>query len=382
MGQVIHIGDPNEEKIAVLDLQTGETRTLLRSAIATVPEWASGEDSIRCLAGSFDSPVTCQPIHLLAFGRPCPGGSTKLFRRQADAGSKTARATPSGVWCGLSAAILGLSAWLVLPTSGVAQQIPLAEQPFNEFSLRARGQPVIPIFDGWYPNPDGTRSLCFGYKNLNLEEALDVPLGPDNLIEPAAFDGLQPTHFAPAPESLDRTDPKARYRRQYCVFIVRVPADFGERRIRWTVRAHGETISNPGHVLPTYVIDEPRSDGRGAVAPRLRIGNGGTTVQGRNGATVGPLRAKVGTPLPLEVSAEHPSGRTWLGWFHHQGAGAVTFSVSESTVEGTSGTATTTATFSRAGEYVLLIQAIDTVDDLEFMCCWTNVWVRVTVEES
>ena len=24
------------------------------------------------------------------------------------------------------------------------------------------GGPIVPIFDGWYDNPDGTNSLCFG----------------------------------------------------------------------------------------------------------------------------------------------------------------------------------------------------------------------------
>lgn len=262
-----------------------------------------------------------------------------------------------------------------------AQQIPQAQQPFNEFALRPSGQPVIPIFDGWYPNPDGSRTICFGYKNLNLEEALDVPLGPDNFVEPRAFDGLQPTHFAPAPESLDRGNRKARYRRQYCVFTVRVPESFDERVV-WTLRVHGETISNPGHLRPTYVIDEPRSDGLGAVAPVLRIGANGEGVRGRNGVSAGPYRTRVGVPLPLSVSVEHPSERVWVGWFHHQGAGTVSFGESETVVDGRNGLVTTSATFSRAGEFVLLVQAISSVADFEFMCCWTNGWVRVTVEGS
>ena len=50
-----------------------------------------------------------------------------------------------------------------------AQRIPQPQRTFNELVLRPAGQPVIPIFDGWYENPDGTKSMCFGYKNLNLE---------------------------------------------------------------------------------------------------------------------------------------------------------------------------------------------------------------------
>ena len=29
--------------------------------------------------------------------------------------------------------------------------------------VRATGGPVVPIFEGWFPNPDGTYQLCFGY---------------------------------------------------------------------------------------------------------------------------------------------------------------------------------------------------------------------------
>ena len=65
--------------------------------------------------------------------------------------------------------------------------------------LRPRAQGIVPIFDGWYRNEDGSSDLCFGYYSLNTEEAVDIPLGPANAIEPAEFDGGQPTHFDPVP---------------------------------------------------------------------------------------------------------------------------------------------------------------------------------------
>jgi len=270
---------------------------------------------------------------------------------------------------------------LVAGGSLQAQRIPLARQTFSEFSLRASGQPVVPIFDGWFENPDGSKTICFGYKNLNLDEALDIPLGPDNFIVPSEFDGAQPTHFAPAPESLDPDDPKARYRRQYCVLPVRVPGDFGGE-IVWTLRARGETITNPGNLLPAYIVDEPMSDSRMTEAPVMRIGENGPQTRGRNGVTVGPYRVRVGEPLPLTISLEHPDERVWIGLFHYQGMGEVSFRDSELWAEGPDKTASTTATFSTPGEYVLLVQAINTVDDFEFICCWTNGFVRVTVEGS
>ena len=48
------------------------------------------------------------------------------------------------------------------------------------------GQNVSPTFEGWEPNPDGTSSLWFGYMNRNDEEQLDIPVGPDNNIQPGS----------------------------------------------------------------------------------------------------------------------------------------------------------------------------------------------------
>src|SRR5262245_59006840 len=59
------------------------------------------------------------------------------------------------------------------------------------------GQDVSPAFEGWRNNPDGTIDLMFGYFNRNQEQELDVPVGPDNNIEPGGPDQGQPTHFYP-----------------------------------------------------------------------------------------------------------------------------------------------------------------------------------------
>ena len=115
--------------------------------------------------------------------------------------------------------------------------------------LRPSGQPVIPLFEGYYQNTDETYEICFGYFNLNTEEDVDIPLGPANFIEPAEFDGAQPTHF-------DKV-PVARYRRHFCVFTVNVPADFGDGEVVWTLNTHGEAISTPGKLLPSFILDEP-----------------------------------------------------------------------------------------------------------------------------
>src|SRR5438034_4141989 len=57
------------------------------------------------------------------------------------------------------------------------------------------GQSVTPAFEGWYPNPDGSFDLLLGYYNRNQTEVLDIPVGPNNRIEPGGPDQGQPTHF-------------------------------------------------------------------------------------------------------------------------------------------------------------------------------------------
>ena len=270
-----------------------------------------------------------------------------------------------------------LSFWV----PAAAQQIPFGQRPFNEMSLRASGQPVIPVYDGWYPNDDGTFSICFGYFNLNTEQAFDVPLGPANMIEPAAFDGAQPTRFDPAPDpTLTR-----KYRHHWCVFSVRVPPDFGDQRLTWTLNTQGEDLSVPGHLIPAYVLDEGTSPGRGAVAPVMRLAATGPEGQGRNGVGGEPRTVSVGTPLELTAWVEHPEPGTWLGWTKHQGPGDVMFSAAEVVVADPEGSATTTASFSEPGEYRLRVQAINDpgpqnpTGGFEFHCCWTNGYVTVTV---
>jgi hypothetical protein len=59
------------------------------------------------------------------------------------------------------------------------------------------GQSVTGALEGWFPNRDGSFSILLGYYNRNLKEELDIPIGPDNRIEPGGPDRGQPTHFMP-----------------------------------------------------------------------------------------------------------------------------------------------------------------------------------------
>ena len=90
----------------------------------------------------------------------------------------------------LRAGVGGMTLALLFAAAGGAQVTQFSERVFNEQVLRPRGQPVIPLYEGYYPNPDGTYEICFGYFNLNTEEDVDIPLGPNNVIEPVEFDGM------------------------------------------------------------------------------------------------------------------------------------------------------------------------------------------------
>jgi hypothetical protein len=143
--------------------------------------------------------------------------------------------TPGRVVCGL-VAVLFLATPLLLPAQRGA--VPNRDWPLAVANVLPSGQPVVPIFESWIPNPDGTIQFSFGYINLNSEEVLHIPLGPDNFIEPRKFDGFQPTHFEVAPKE------RARFARHQSVFIVTAPQGF-KGDVVWTLRVRGQTYSSP-----------------------------------------------------------------------------------------------------------------------------------------
>jgi hypothetical protein len=110
---------------------------------------------------------------------------------------------------------LVITGWLT--DSSVHAQLP-GQLPGVE-PLHDNGQDVTPAFEGWFKNPDGTFDITLGYNNRNLKEEIDIPIGPNNKIEPGGPDQGQPTHFMP--------------RRGWGVFTVTVPKDFGTKKITW-----------------------------------------------------------------------------------------------------------------------------------------------------
>ena len=317
----------------------------------------------------------------------------------------TSRSTPVTLVCvllmgGLLGCASGLDGQLV-PRPAVSQM------NWQLGTVRSSGQPVVPMFEGWYQNENGTYRLCFGFFNLNREEAIDIPLGPDNFIEPARFDGVQPTHF-PALGT-------ERIQREYCVFSVSVPADIGGERVWWNLRRDGHTYRVPGHVTARpWRIDnlvnsvgaasmdfsEDGPIGGSLVAPVVEfVDPPGPQGRGKDGFGIEGVTARVGDPLSLTISVAQPNqislaineldpdeegvlAEQSLKWTKFSGPiGAVTFAPqrSEFDVGPVPSEQTTSVTFSEPGDYVLLVQVLS--GSFSSQCCWTDAYVSVTVTQ-
>jgi len=258
---------------------------------------------------------------------------------------------------------------------------------------RGAGASVTGAFEGWYYNEDGSRTFLVGYYNRNSRQELDIPIGPNNRIEPGGPDRGQPTHFLPG--------------RQWGMFTVPVPRDFKPTdEYVWTLVANGETTTIPFRLKPDYVMSPFSEVAVHNTPPVLRFEqNGKTTVQGplASPAAAGARAAAVGSSLAVSVwvsddlkftsggggpvSASRPP--VVIRWSKYRGPGAVTFDKARPDVEklptgeaAFNGTATTSVTFAEPGEYVLHVIVNDYSGDGGggFGCCWTTGLVKVSVK--
>lgn len=188
--------------------------------------------------------------------------------------------------------------------------------------LHTHGQNVVPAFEGWEANPDGTFNILFGYLNRNLEEKLDVPIGPGNDVSPGGPDQGQPTHFLP--------------RRNRYVFRVTVPKDFGTKELVWTLTSKGKTEKAYASLKPDYVIDAllmmkdvgalgTKKKERENRAPVVKIeGELQRTVKVGEPLTLTAVANDDGIPSPAPVPNRYPVARNALGlrvaWFVYRGA--------------------------------------------------------------
>jgi hypothetical protein len=104
-----------------------------------------------------------------------------------------------------------------------------------------------------------------GYFNRNQKQVVDIPIGPDNRIEPGGPDRGQPTHFIPG--------------RNWGLFVVKVPSDFGTQKIMWTLVVNGVASAIPAGLNPDYEIS-PLEEASGNTPPVLKFEEEGPSAQG------------------------------------------------------------------------------------------------------
>jgi hypothetical protein len=283
--------------------------------------------------------------------------------------------------CGIASALL-LLAGAALP-QGISGAY--KEPPHDS------GQLVTAAYEGWYPNSDGTNTILIGYYNRNTKEVLDIPVGPNNHVDPGGPDRGQPTHFLTG--------------RQWGVFSITVPKDFGpDKKITWTIVANGKTSTIPFALNPLYVVS-PFKDASSNTPPFIGFQESGPFVQGPPRAISNTLTTTLKDPLPLAVwvadDAYIPTQfaafakmlpTLTVTWTRFRGPGEVTFASVKPKVDKAefkpppattyTGKASTTATFTEPGDYILEVVA----NDLSgfggggFQCCWTTAQVKVTVK--
>lgn len=271
----------------------------------------------------------------------------------------------------------------------------------------ATGQNVVPVFEGWQKNADGSFDMVFGYMNRNYEQTLHLPIGAENTIEPGPPDQGQPTHFYP--------------RRQQFVFRVRVPKDWGKKDLVWSLKVGDKTEKAYASLLPFWELgsfvyqenrgsaatigdsEEPneaptiavsgpasvtltpgastkltvlvKDDGHpvprrrpGAAAPVVRRDSDGAVITATGTPGPGATGPRRESPLTQAVVRLDPGVALGVTWVVYRGASeGVTFAPQRVGVE--DGRAETSVRFDRPGVYTIrayaddgiLLSSVDTV---------------------
>ena len=284
-------------------------------------------------------------------------------------------------------------------------QLPSHLRDYPLASLQKSGDLIAPFFDGWIANEDGSVTMIFGFLNRNTEEIVDIPLGPNNFIEPKQFDGVQPTHFPvyDLPGFVGKRDRGA--------FAVTVPANMAGTEVVWTLKHAGHSYSIPGRAKsPAYEMSKGEAS-LGSLSPAIRFDAKGPESTDRVGIYATKVKAKVGVPVTLSALVQDrgnrakyeeiknpffPVGTTWI---LHQGPEGARPTFDPKAISGRerakqsqnseggadfSGwiTEKTQAIFPIPGDYVVRIRVDNFAAEdsqLDNQCCWSNAYIPVTV---
>jgi hypothetical protein len=321
-------------------------------------------------------------------------------------------------------AIIAVGSWVIVGTGQIPQggQAPLPLEP-----LGGKGEAVFAAFEGWGPHKDGRpQVLLIGYFNRNQDQVLDIPIGPNNNIEPGGPDLGQPTHFMTG--------------RKYGVFAIDVPKDFGNKRYTWTLVANGQKTQVSFWTNPPYWIDffknlanenEPpvvrlaQTGGPELQGPPIMLRNVKETLSGVAGqpvnlrlwvsdvpakvegaAAAGPAAGRGAAAAGADAAGRGgaagrgagggggrgrgdgaPRGDVNIIWTKYRGTGEIKFAQENMPLYNKGDAklvmeAATTATFSAPGEYVVMATANDSSGPGGGgdQCCWSTAHFRVNIK--
>lgn len=276
-----------------------------------------------------------------------------------------------------------------LMVGGAAAQQELVMEPLKDSGLN-----VYPAYEGWFQNEDGTYTLLIGYYNRNKKQVLDVPIGPANRIEPGGPDQGQPTHFLVG--------------RGWGTIAIKVPKDFGDKKLTWTLTTNGKTVTGQFGLTKGYQIEPFLDAAMGNKPPVFKFSENGEALTGppKPLSAAPVLAGVVGEPVTISAwltddgheepatgggaAAAPPAGaqapprrpRISATLTKYRGPGDITFANSRPAVE--KDKISTTATFSTPGEYVIRLEGNDSsgVGGGGFQCCWSTAYVKVNVKAA
>ena len=287
--------------------------------------------------------------------------------------------------------------------------------------IRERGSSVTPAFEGWYFDKDGSQRVMVGYFNRNTKQEFDIPPGPNNHIDPGPADQGQPTHFNAG--------------RQWGVFTIKLPKDFGTKKLSWTIVANGFTNTITLHTNADYIVEPFEDAANKNTPPKFKFEANGPVFTGPPSTIAAKFTGTVGVPVPLtvwisdegpKINVPEPSSRgrgrgargaaapgaepaagaagaaagrgaargaapegftppppISLTWTKFRGPGDVKFDNNKPPIDrAADGKTVANATFSAPGEYILRVEGNDSTGSGGggFQCCWSNAHVAVTVK--
>jgi hypothetical protein len=314
-------------------------------------------------------------------------------------------------------AVLGVSLLVMAVSAQRPEQLPGAREPFGN-----AGEAIYPAFEGWGASQDNdSLVIVLGYMNRNRAQVVEIPVGPNNRIEPGGPDYGQPTIFEPG--------------RQTAVFAIKVPKDFGAQKLTWTLVANGQPAVVTFHLHRDYYLNFYKDEANGNEPPQMKFGSNERMMAGPHAGIAQTLTGSVGQPVPLKLWASDPPPleKNWetivsaqnrpaprpvppeqaaivngqvfgraggaggrgnsaearpdltVTWTKMRGPGTVTVTPSRVPLT-TNGDrnrvveANAVATFSAPGEYLLRAQPIEPPDAGDGLCCFTFANVRVIVK--